>query len=138
LVKLTEIEGLDENAALKLRHVGVRSANDLFDRGATPRDRQKLAAQTGIDLRLITSWIHQIDLQRIEGIGAGYASLLESAGVGTPRVLARRNPENLHQTLERVNEEEELVRRLPSKTQVSGWVSQASSLGGDIGIDDIP
>jgi hypothetical protein len=138
LVKITEIEGLDEYAARKLRQAGIRSVNDLFEQGSTPRGRRKLVDQTGIDLRLITSWVHQIDLQRIEGVGVGYASLLESAGVGTPRDLARRNPGNLHQALERVNEEEELVRRLPSKTQVTGWVAQASSLGGDIGIDDIP
>lgn len=132
-----EIEGLDKYSAQKLRQAGIKSIDDLFEQGSTPRGRRKLADQTGLDLRLITSWVHQIDLQRIEGVGVGYASLLESAGVVTRRELARRNPENLRQVLERVNEEEELVRRLPSISQVTGWVAQASGLGGEIGIDNV-
>ena len=138
MVNLLELAGINETYAQQLRQAGVSSASDLLEIGATPQGRRRLAAQTQIELKLITSWVHQLDLQRIDGIGAGYASLLESAGVESPRALGRRNPENLHQALERTNQREQLVRRMPSASQVEGWVAQAGSLGGNIGTDNIP
>ena len=39
------------------------------------------------------------DLFRIRGIGEEYSDLLKEAGVSTVVELARRNPENLYETI---------------------------------------
>jgi len=69
-----------------------------------------------------------VDLFRINGVAEEYADLLEEAGVDTVPELAQRNPANLYQKLVEVNEAKQLVRRLPTESQVAGWVAQAKEL----------
>jgi predicted RecB family nuclease len=64
----------------------------------------------------------------VNGLGEEYTDLLEVAGVDTVPELAQRNPANLHKTMAEVNEEKNIVRRLPSESQVKGWVDQAKKL----------
>jgi hypothetical protein len=64
----------------------------------------------------------------VNGIGEEYADLLEVAGVDTVPELAQRNAANLHGTLVEVNEEKDLVHRVPSESQVQAWVDHAKEL----------
>lgn len=68
------------------------------------------------------------DLFRIKGIGEEYSELLKEAGVNTVVELARRNPENLQETLVGVNEAKKLVRRTPTLNQTKDWIEQAKIL----------
>lgn len=68
------------------------------------------------------------DLFRITGVGEEYTDLLQAVGVDTVPELAQRNAENLHKKLAEVNEEKKLVRRVPTQSEVSGWVGQAKKL----------
>ncbi|HID63967.1 MAG TPA: DUF4332 domain-containing protein [Anaerolineae bacterium] len=128
MAKLTEIEGVGEVYAQKLREVGIETTQALLEKGASPQGRKEIAAQTGISGTLILRWVNRVDLFRIKGIGEEYADLLEAAGVDTVPELAQRNPENLYQKLVAVNQEKKLVRQLPTQTQVSDWVEQAKQL----------
>jgi predicted flap endonuclease-1-like 5' DNA nuclease len=60
---------------------------------------------------IILEWVNMADLFRIKGIGEEYSELLKEAGVNTVIELARRNPENLQETLVGVNDAKKLVRR---------------------------
>ncbi len=73
-------------------------------------------------------WVNHVDLFRIKGVGSEYADLLEMAGVDTVVELATRNPVNLLASLESVNEEKKLVRKLPVLNQVEDWIEQAKDL----------
>ena len=42
--------------------------------------------------------------------------------------LAQRNAANLHVKMAEVNEEKNLVRQVPSESQVEDWVAQAKQL----------
>jgi len=42
--------------------------------------------------------------------------------------LAQRNAENLHARMANVNDEKNLVRQVPSASQVQDWVPQAKEL----------
>lgn len=72
--------------------------------------------------------VNRADQFRVKGFGEEYADLLEIVGVDTVPELAQRNPTNLHKTMKEVNEEKNLVRRLPSESQVKGWVDQEKEL----------
>ena len=69
-----------------------------------------------------------MELTTVEGIGGEYAELLEAGGVDTVPELAQRNGENLFQKLESVNKDKQLVRKLPTQSQVSDWIAQAKQL----------
>jgi len=128
MTALIEIEGIGETYAEKLSRAGIRSIEQLLREARTPAQRKALAEQTGISDKLILEWVNHADLFRIKGIGQEYADLLEEAGVDTVMELAQRNPDNLYDALVATNQAKRLVRRLPSREDVAGWVAQAKEL----------
>jgi len=128
MTKLTEVEGIGEIYAQKLKDAGIATTEALLETGATPAGRKELEEATGISGKLLLEWINRADLFRIKGVGEEYADLLEVAGVDTVPELAQRNPENLAQKLIEINEEKKLVRRTPTPDQVEDWVAQAKEL----------
>jgi len=128
LKKLTEIEGIGPSYSGKLQDVGVTSIEDLLEKGSAPKGRKELAEKTGIGESQILRWVNMSDLFRIKGVGEEYADLLEAAGVDTVPELGQRNPENLFKKMAEVNSAKNLVRRVPTETEVKTWVEQAKSL----------
>ncbi len=128
MADLTKVEGIGEAYAKKLEEIGIRTPEDLLERGSTPQGRKEIAERSGISSDLIMEWVNHVDLFRIKGIGEEYADLLEAAGVDTVPELAQRNPDNLLRKLTEVNAENLLVRRLPSIGQVKSWIEQAKML----------
>ena len=127
-VPISSIEGIGSVFSEKLFAVGVKTSSDLLKAGKTSQRRASLATKAGISPKLILEWVNLADLIRIKGVSEEYSDLLEDAGVNTVPELARRNPENLYVKLQEVNEEKELVRRLPSASMVAEWVEQAKKL----------
>lgn len=128
MASIKEIEGIGPAYAEKLQASAITSTSHLLELGATAKGRAKIAADTGINEKLILEWVNHADLERIKGVGWEYADLLEAAGVDTVPELAQRKPENLHAKLSEINEAKSLVRRVPSLAQVQAWVAEAQTL----------
>lgn len=128
MIDIKKIEGIGDVYKSKLNEIGIVSMDQLLENGAKPADRKKLEEKTGISGKMILRWVNMADLFRIKGIGEEYSDLLEATGVDTVPELAQRNPENLHQKMSEVNQEKQLVRKLPASSQVNEWVSQAKGL----------
>ena len=126
--RIIEIEGIGSTYAKKLNAQGIKTTDDLLETGGTKQGRNELADKTGISETVILEWVNMADLFRIKGIGEEYSDLLKEAGVSTVVELARRNPENLHETIVGYNEAKKLVRRPPSLTQIKDWIEQAKML----------
>ena len=125
---LIDIEGISPTYAAQLEARGLRTTDDLLQAGASPKGREDLAAATGISGKLILRWVNMADLFRIKGVGEEYSDLLEAAGVDTVPELAQRRADNLTKKMAEVNEQKQLVRRLPTEDQVTGWIESAKSL----------
>ena len=128
VARIVEVEGIGAVYARKLADAGLRTTDDLIKVAGGAAGRKKLADSTGIDEAKILQWVNRADLMRIKGIGGEYSDLLEAAGVDTVKELATRVPANLQAKLAEVNEAQKLVRRVPSESVVSGWVSEAKSV----------
>jgi predicted flap endonuclease-1-like 5' DNA nuclease len=126
--RIIEIEGIGSTYAKKLNAQGIKTTDDLLETGGTKQGRKELSDKTGISETVILEWVNMADLFRIKGIGEEYSDLLKEAGVSTVVELARRNSENLHQTIVGYNQTKKLVRRPPSLTQVIDWIEQAKTL----------
>ncbi len=126
--KLESIEGIGPAYAGELRKGGVGSIDSLLKKGASKKGREDMAAATGLSEVRILEWVNRADLYRVKGVGGQYSDLLEQSGVDTVVELAQRNPKNLHQTLLETNERCNLVRKLPTESQVKAWVKYAKSL----------
>ena len=127
-IPIIEIEGIGLTYAEKLNSIGIYTTNDLLEAGGTRIGRQEISEKSGISETLILEWVNLSDLMRIKGVGEEYSDLLEEAGVDTVVELAQRNPDNLYAKLLEVNEEKNLVRRLPNLEDVTSWVNQAKTL----------
>ena len=66
---------------------------------------------------------------RIKGVGSEYSDLLEAAGVDSPAELAQRNAANLAITFQEVvAARPDIVRRIPTETEVAGWIAESKAL----------
>ncbi len=128
MTRIVEVEGIGKAYATKLAGIGISTQEQLLEQCTTPATRKKVIADSGISQTLILKWANRADLARVKGIGAQYADLLECAGVDTVPELGQRNAENLHAKMAEVNEAKNLVRKLPSASQVAGWVTAAKAL----------
>jgi Na+-translocating ferredoxin:NAD+ oxidoreductase RnfD subunit/predicted flap endonuclease-1-like 5' DNA nuclease/NAD-dependent dihydropyrimidine dehydrogenase PreA subunit len=126
--KISDIEGIGPVHAAKLNSINIYTTSELLEAGATPLGRKELAEKTGISDKLILEWVNMADLFRIKGVGEEYSDLLAESGVDTVVELAKRVPENLHAKMLEVNKEKNLVRRLPTLSEVKQWVEEAKKL----------
>ena len=127
-VTLRELRGMNPQLETKLKALGIKNSDDLLEHVKTPAARRDLAAKLGVDPSIVSELANRADLARVRGIGGVYSDLLEAAGVDTVKELARRNPENLHEAIVKLNAEMRLAGRVPSLNMVQKWVEQAKSL----------
>ncbi|HEX7591508.1 MAG TPA: DUF4332 domain-containing protein [Candidatus Limnocylindrales bacterium] len=127
-MNVIDVEGIGPTYAAQLEAVGVKTTDDLLERGATSKGREELETASGIGHAFILKWVNRVDLYRIKGVGSEYSDLLEVAGVDTVPELAQRNPANLTETLAEANAARSLVRKLPTVEQVTDWVEQAKTM----------
>jgi predicted flap endonuclease-1-like 5' DNA nuclease len=125
---ITDIDGIDGEAATILKSAGIRSTERLLETARTVRGRKQLAAKTGFDEKSLLCWANVADRMRIKGISKEYAELLRAAGVDTVKELKYRNPANLAKAMAEANKKNKLVRFLPSEKIVARWIDHAKKL----------
>ncbi|MBM3586834.1 MAG: DUF4332 domain-containing protein [Alphaproteobacteria bacterium] len=126
--KIETIEGIGKVMGDKLRANGVADTASLLAKTASPKDREALAAKTGISGKLVLKFANRADLMRLSGVGEEYADLLEAAGVDTAPELAQRKAENLFDALTKTNAEKKLVRQTPSLAAVKSCIAAAKGV----------
>ena len=127
--RIIDIEGIGPVYKQVLKQkAGITTTEALLKASATPKQREELAARTGIGAKLILDWANLADLFRIKGVAEEYSDLLEEAGVDTVAELAQRNAENLFAALKATNDRKALVRKLPALSQVKSWIAHAKRL----------
>ena len=128
-MRIQDVEGIGAVFADKLSRAGVATTDDLLDKGARPAGRRALAEASGIGVEVILGWVNRVDLMRISGVGSEYSDLLEAAGVDSPAELAQRNAANLATTMQEVVAARPgKVRRIPSESEIQGWIDQVKKL----------
>jgi PAS domain S-box-containing protein len=125
---MTEIEGIGPAYSDKLAAVDINTIDQYLEATADRDGRKDLAEKTGISPKLVLEWANRADLMRVPGVGEEFSDLLEQAGVDTVNELKFRNPQNLYATLVSINQEKNLVRRMPSQADVEAWIEAAKQL----------
>ena len=124
-VQIADVEGIGAAHASRLAAAEIHTDADLLAAGATRNGRNVIATRTGIRESLLRSWVNHIDLAVLEGVGPGYASLLEAAGVDCCAELARRDAEHLANTMTDLVATRATVRRAPDRTEIARWIELA-------------
>lgn len=128
--KVIDIEGVGAAYAEKLAAAGIEKAEQLLEKCAAPAGRKALAEETGISEKVVLRWCNHADLFRVKGVGPQFAELLEAAGVDTVKELAHRNAENLAAKMLEVNQEKNLVNRVPVASELQKMIDEAKELPG--------
>ncbi|RVU30028.1 MULTISPECIES: DUF4332 domain-containing protein [Neptunomonas] len=128
MAKLTDIKGIDEAIAEKLKSAGATTQESFLEVCGEKKGRKEAANATGLDEKEILGWLNRADLARIKGVSTQYADLLEIAGVDTVPELAQRNGANLFAKMEEINADKAVVEKMPTGAQVEDWVAQAKAL----------
>ena len=126
--KIIDVEGIGEVYSKKLIEAGINTVDDLLEKCAKPAGRKELAEASGISAKLILTWTNHADLMRINGVGPQCSELLEAAGVDTVKEFRHRKAENLVAKMIEINEQKNLVNRVPSVTEVQKMIDQAKEL----------
>lgn len=121
-----EMRGIHPKEATRLRKAGVRTTESLLRHASTKRGRNSLAKVADLDPDKLLDWVNRADLMRIKGVGAEYADLLKTVGVDNVKALRRRNPRSLLSAMVEVNDDQRMVRRLPTESMVASWVELAA------------
>ncbi len=125
---IEEIEGIGEKYGEKFKAIGIKTTDDLLEKGASKKGRSELAEKTGISEDLILKWTNHADLFRVKGVAGEFSELLEAAGVDTVKEFRNRVPANLHAKMVEVNEAKKLTRRIPSVGQLEEMIAHAKTL----------
>ncbi len=125
---ISDIEGIGPAKTDKLKAMGISTVEALLEKGGSPAGRKEIADTTGISDKEIMRYVNHADLFRIKGISSQTSELLEAAGVDTVKELATRNAANLHAAMEKTNEEKGLSGRIPSESQIQGFIDEAKEL----------
>ena len=124
---ITEIRGIEQDAAEILKKEGIRTTIGLLRAAKTPKQRLRIAEKIGTDSKAVLDWTTAADRMRVKGVGFEYAELLRAAGVKTVSDLKVRNPENLVKRMGQANNGK-MVRLLPKAKTVERWIENAKKL----------
>lgn len=119
------LRGVTPELEGKLKAQGLDTSEKLFKAVLTAKNREELAAATGIEPQVVLELANRADLARIKGIAGVYGDLLEEAGVDTVKELKGRVAENLVAKMLEVNEAKHLTAKPPTLKNVETWISLA-------------
>lgn len=126
--RILDLRYLEPDEAERLVDFGVASTDRLLLVAAHKKGREDISRETGIAEGRLLHLVHLADMMRVKGIGSEYSDLLDQAGVRTLAELQDCGPDRLHQDLIDLNEEHQIVRRLPSEGDVQAWVQDARAI----------
>ena len=86
---LIPIKGISRVIQARLRDCNIYDIASLIAQGRTTEKRKKLAQKINTDVKLVTTWVKQADLWRVEGMTTDMAYLLVMAGVRHVEDLSR-------------------------------------------------
>lgn len=127
--RLIDVKGIAPEEVSRLSALGVTTTSQLLARAASHEQREALSAESGIRELTLGRIIALADLERVKGIAWDYATLVFAAGVtSVPELASQLDPAGLRGRLSAVNAEEALVKRIPTESQIAGWISSAREL----------
>ena len=99
---LIPIKGISRVIQARLRDCNIYDIASLIAQGRTTEKRKKLAQKINTDVKLVTTWVKQADLWRVEGMTTDMAYLLVMAGVRHVEDLSRVDKDKVLPILKRI------------------------------------
>lgn len=127
-IPIEEIEGINTIYKKRLNTINIYYVDSLLNKGKTPSSRHSLAQRTDIDTDLVTAWVQNADLLRLNDMTPRYAKLLGFCDIHDIQSLAKEDKEQLKNKLNEVNKVKSFCPELPSNQEVETWINRAKKL----------
>ena len=108
-----------------LADVGIRTIEQLLERGASVADRIRIADETRSNYESVNRWVHLADLLRVKGVSQDLAEALYKLGVSTVPKLAYRQASALYGEIVTIYTARKLPNRLPSLLEIERIIATA-------------
>ena len=126
--RLEHIPNVTFRHVAQLRKMNIHTTQQLLEVCSTVEERYRLAEKLEISELRVFDWVCAIDLFRISGLHSTYVTLLLEAGINSAEKIATQNAPELAAQLRELNQTNRIVRRLPNKRQIEGWIVAARQL----------
>lgn len=126
--KISEFQGIAEEAVSKLEKMGIKDTAKLFERVKTPEDRADLAQKTGIKESVILELTQLTDLSRIKWVGVTFARMLYELGVNTVENASKADPVELHARINKLSKENNIYRGQIGLNDIKIFVNAAKDV----------
>lgn len=130
--RIKDFPNLSNKAIKKLEEVGIKNALHLFEKILTPKNRETLSEQTGIDQQEILKLTRLIDLSRIRWVNHTFANVLLEAGYDSAEKVAQADYKELFEKVKKVNEEKKYYPAHIGLRDMNRCVEAAKELSFDI------
>ncbi len=130
--KIKDFPGIQTEIAKKLESLGIKNTLQLYDHILTDTKRKKLSDQTGIQKREIEKLAHLTDLSRIKWVNHTFANALLEAGFDCVEKVAKADPDDLFQSVKKVNQEKQLYKGQVGVKDMKRCITAAKDLTLDI------
>jgi len=117
-MEIEKIKGIGLKYGAILRATGINTSICMLKEGAYPAGRKVISEKTGIGYTKILRWVNLCDLCQVYGISTQYLELLEMAGIETIEELRNRSALNLYKAMKAINDDKEIVRKIPGVSDV--------------------
>lgn len=123
------LPGLTKKEESQLKVCGINTTEQLLQQTETLQDKQALAQQLQVNLRIINKWVALADLARLPSVSYQYSGVLLHSGVASVSQLIEIPASRLHRQILRLH-----VTTLQKKTLcppvkiVQQWITEARSL----------
>jgi hypothetical protein len=124
--RLEELRFLESEIIEALLRARLETTMDVAENAGRPAQRVALAEATGLPLEIVQRTARLADVIRVSRVTPLHALVLEKAGVDSVRLMAQRNPANLHARFEAARAE--VNGPAATLEDVVAWVNEAKEL----------
>ncbi|NHI83410.1 MAG: DUF4332 domain-containing protein [Candidatus Thorarchaeota archaeon] len=122
---LLEIEDIRLHDRKRLDEADIHSTSDFLKACRKRKGIKLLSTRTGIDRKKVIYWCHLAELMQIRGVGEREAKLLILSGIKTRRALQKASRKKLHETMQKMKKEHEVIGRIPTEATIKKWVERS-------------
>ena len=128
--EIETLEGVGPKTGKALRAINIATVDDFLKKAQMASSRSDIAKKISVRPKMVDSWASMSDLLRIKGMDHQSAELMHASGITTIADLAKQTPSRFITKMTKVNNagKRSIAPEIPSKTNVSDWISQASKM----------
>jgi hypothetical protein len=123
---LSAFDWLDKSQINKLENKGYKNTALLFDAFELPGKREELIESIELEEDFVDKILPLINLTRIQWVNPTFAKILVDAGYNNAKSIADANAEDLHRTIETINNEGQYFKGKIGLRDIKRLVKSAS------------